>query len=97
MSNYQIVIDGQDVSRPMDKEGADAWVVLLRVAFPGANIQAEPLTCPECGLMLPDSGPCWHNRFVEETVTSEEMLEALIPFQGEAFPAKVYSEFEEYF
>lgn len=66
MNNYQIVIDGQDVSRPMEKEEAAAWVGLLRVTFPGVNIQAEPLTCQQCGESLPDSGPCWHNRFEEE-------------------------------
>lgn len=95
--SYQITISGKGTSRPMVRKEAEALEALLQVIFPGLTILAIPLLCPECGCPVPDSGPCWHNRFEEETVTSEELERALIPFQGEAFPAKVYSEFEEYF
>lgn len=42
----------------------------------------EPFLCPTCKDILPDSGPCWGCQFPEEkeeTVTREELEQALIP------------------
>lgn len=87
----------------------EAWLLIDRnfQGWPAAQsylkqLQSdlEPFLCPTCKDILPESGPCWGCQLPgeeEETVTSEEMLEVLIPYQGEAYPAKVYSEFEEYF
>jgi hypothetical protein len=80
MSNYQLTIDGDNVSQPMDKDEAAAWLGLLRITFPGATILASLITCLDCGEPLPDMGPCWHNLFgfeeVEPRPTLAEMLAA---------------------
>lgn len=81
--SYQLTISGKGTSRPMVRKEAEALEALLQVIFPGLTILAIPLLCPECGCPVPDSGPCWHNRFEEETVTSEELEQALIPQEEE--------------
>jgi hypothetical protein len=75
---YQITIDKQAVSKPMSKDEAEAWEDLLRIIFPGTVILAIPVLCSQCGSPLPESGPCWHNRFPEEEErpTLEEMMAA---------------------
>jgi hypothetical protein len=51
----------------------------------------KPFVCPTCKDILPDSGPCWHNRFEFEAPADS------IPFQGEAYPARIVTEQDEYF
>lgn len=81
--SYQVTIS-QGISRPMVRKEAEALEALLQVIFPGIVALVVPMLCDECGWPLPDSGPCWHDLFPEEeTVTSEELEQALIPFQGE--------------
>lgn len=48
----------------------------------------EPYLCPTCKDVLPQDGLCPCQDFGEKEP---------IPFQGEAYPPKVYSEYEEYF
>lgn len=86
-----------------------------------AGEPVKPDKCPDCGEVLPESGPCWHNKFFEEEepprLTRAEMMAAEaelrakveielygrpisscpIPFRGEAYPARIVTEQDEYF
>ena len=83
-------------SLPADKVGEFAQRLARRhqttvYIWIAAGEPVAPDKC-NCGATLPETGPCWNCQFPEEEAPAEA-----IPFQGEAFPAKVYSEFEEYF
>jgi hypothetical protein len=80
---YQITIDSQAVSRPMEKEEADIWEGLLRITFPGTTILAIPLLCESCGNPLPETGPCWHNLFPEEELEPRPTLAEMMATEAE--------------
>lgn len=56
-----------------------------------AGEPVQPDKCPDCGQILPESGPCWHNRFEFEAPADS------IPFEGEAYPAPAITESDTYF
>lgn len=52
----------------------------------------EPVFCAQCGEVAPENGPCGCSRFEEEEAPTD-----FIPFQGEAYPARIVTEQDEYF
>lgn len=52
----------------------------------------EPVFCPQCGKVAPESGPCPCSRFEEEEAPADS-----IPFMGEPMYPRIVTEQDEYF
>jgi hypothetical protein len=73
--------EGGDYAKKLaQKHGCTVSYAIVQEYF------VEPDKCPECGQILPESGPCWHNLFPEEEepvrLTLAEMMEAEAEFRA---------------